>query len=167
MRVVFVERDSAPERLVCEAEVVFEAEAGPLAGMKLVGFSLWRSPEGEVYVTFPSRAFGAGNERRFFDFLRSVEGTAADSKRVKAWILDQFRSSREAPERRSGSRRASEGSRGPRRKPPRKASGKARDAPERTPFESGARGISRASSKAGKEGVGGARRGAARGRSHP
>ena len=96
MRVVFVERDSAPERLVCEAEVVFEAEAGPLAGMKLVGFSLWRSPEGEVYVTFPSRAFGAGNERRFFDFLRSVEGTAADSKRVKAWILEQYRSSREA-----------------------------------------------------------------------
>jgi hypothetical protein len=98
MRVVFVERDSAPERLVCEAEVVFEAEAGPLAGMKLVGFSLWRSPEGEVYVTFPSRAFGAGNERRFFDFLRSVEGTAADSKRVKAWILEQFRCSREVPE---------------------------------------------------------------------
>lgn len=98
MRVVFVERDSAPERLVCEAEVVFEGEAGPLAGMKLVGFSLWRSPEGEVYVTFPSRAFGAGNERRFFDFLRSVEGTSADSKRVKAWILEQYRSSREVPE---------------------------------------------------------------------
>ncbi len=78
MRVVFVERESGPERLVCEAEVVFEAEAGPLAGMKLVGFSLWRSPEGEVYVTFPSRAFGAGNERRFFDYLRSVEGQAAD-----------------------------------------------------------------------------------------
>ena len=92
MRVVFVERDNAPERLVCEAEVVFESEVGPLAGMKLVGFSLWRSPEGEVYVTFPSRAFGSGTERRFFDFLRSVEGTAADAKRVKAWILEQFRS---------------------------------------------------------------------------
>ena len=102
MRVVFVERDNAPERLVCEAEVVFEAEAGPLAGMKLVGFSLWRSPEGEVYVTFPSRAFGAGTERRFFDFLRSVEGTAADAKRVKAWILDAM-----APER--GPRRPSAG----------------------------------------------------------
>ena len=131
MRVVFVERDSAPERLVCEAEVVFEAEAGPLAGMKLVGFSLWRSPEGEVYVTFPSRAFGAGNERRFFDFLRSVEGTAADSKRVKAWILEQFRCCREAPEE-APVGRAPEGSRRPRRKPPRKASGKACDAPERT-----------------------------------
>jgi hypothetical protein len=98
MRVVFVERDNAPERLVCEAEIVFEAENGPLAGMKLVGFSLWRSPEGEVYVTFPSRAFGTGTERRFFDFLRSVEGTAADAKRVKAWVLDNFRVSREASE---------------------------------------------------------------------
>lgn len=96
MRVVFVEKDNTPERLVCEAEIVFEAEAGALAGMKLVGFSLWRSPEGEVYVTFPSRAFGTGTERRFFDFLRSVEGTPADGKRVKAWILEQFKASREA-----------------------------------------------------------------------
>ncbi len=96
MRVVFVERESAPERLVCEAEVVFEAESGPLAGMKLVGFSLWRSPEGEVYVTFPSRAFGTGSERRFFDYLRSVEGTAGETRRVKAWILEQYRTSREA-----------------------------------------------------------------------
>ncbi len=75
MRVQFVQKENEPEKLVCEAEVLFEEE-GPLTGMKLVGFSLWRSPEGEVYVTFPSRAFGSGNERRYFDYLRSVEGTA-------------------------------------------------------------------------------------------
>ena len=92
MRVQFVQKENQPEKLVCEAEVLFE-EDGPLTGMKLVGFSLWRSPEGEVYVTFPSRAFGAGNERRYFDYLRSAEGTAADVKKVKAWILDEFRSS--------------------------------------------------------------------------
>lgn len=91
MRVEFVVRESAPERLVTEAEIVFEAECGPLAGMKLVGFSLWRSPEGEIYVTFPSRAFGAGNERRFFDYLRSVEGGVSDTKRVKAWILGAWK----------------------------------------------------------------------------
>jgi hypothetical protein len=125
MRVVFVERDSAPERLVCEAEVVFEGEAGPLAGMKLVGFSLWRSPEGEVYCTFPSRAFGAGNERRFFDFLRSVEGTSADSKRVKAWILEQYRGSREAP-----------------------------DAPEDAPVAPSVRATSKAPSRAAQESLG-------------
>ena len=95
MRVQFVDKQNGPERLVCEAEVLFETEAGPLAGMKLVGFSLWRSPEGEVYVTFPSRAFGLGNERRFFDYLRSIEGNGLDAKRVKAWILDEFRVSRE------------------------------------------------------------------------
>ena len=95
MRVQFVKRESAPERLVCEAEVVFDEE-GPLKGMKLVGFSLWRSAEGEVYVTFPSRAFGAGNERKYFDFLRSADGMVADSKRVKAWILEEFRASTRA-----------------------------------------------------------------------
>jgi len=98
MRVNFVVRESAPERVLCEAELLFESESGPLAGMKLVGFSLWRSPEGEVYVTFPSRASGSGSDRRFFDYLRSAEGNGVDAKRVKAWILDEFRASREQVE---------------------------------------------------------------------
>ncbi len=89
MRVHFTEREQGPERLVCEAEIHFEE--GPISGMRLVGFSLWRSPEGEVYVTFPSRAFGAGAERRFFDYLRAIDGTAEPVKRVKAWILDEYR----------------------------------------------------------------------------
>jgi len=89
MRVQFVARENGPERLVTEAEVHFEE--GPLAGAKLVGFCLWKSPEGEVYVTFPSRAFGAGSERRYFDYLRSVDGTLDVVKRVKAWILDEYR----------------------------------------------------------------------------
>ncbi len=89
MKVHFSEREGAPERLVCEAEIHFDDE-GPLAGTRLLGFSLWRSPEGEVYVTFPSRAFGAGSERRFFDYLRAIDGTAEPVKRVKAWILDEY-----------------------------------------------------------------------------
>ena len=88
MRVQFVARENGPERLVSEAEVIFEE--GPLAGTKLVGFSLWRGPDGEVYVTFPSRAFGAGSERRYFDYLRSVDGTLDVVKRVKAWIVDEY-----------------------------------------------------------------------------
>ena len=89
MRIEFVRKESGPERLVGEGELFFD-ESGPLAGMKLVGFSLWRSPEGDVFVTFPSRAFGVGGERRFFDYLRSVEGQAADGKRVKSWLLEEF-----------------------------------------------------------------------------
>jgi hypothetical protein len=95
MRVQFVEKVNGPERLVCDAEVVFDQE-DPLIGMKLVGFSLWRSADGDVYVTFPSRAFGASNERKFFDYLRSTEGQSADVKRVKDWILGEYRASRAA-----------------------------------------------------------------------
>jgi len=95
MRVQFVSRDNGPERLVCEAELVFDQEA-PLTGMKLVGFCLWRDAEGEVFVTFPSRAFGAGSERRYFDFLRSVDGTAGESRRIKAWILEEYRAASRA-----------------------------------------------------------------------
>lgn len=96
MRVQFVNKDHGPERLVCDAEIVFEAEDGPLSGMKLVGFALWRTAEGEVTVTFPSRAFGAGGERKFFDYLRSVEANPAEPRRVKDWILEEFRASRRA-----------------------------------------------------------------------
>ena len=89
VQVHFVPRENGPERLVTEAEIHFED--GPLAGMRLVGFSLWKSPEGEVYVTFPSRAFGVGSERRYFDYLRAIDGTAEAVKGVKAWILDEYR----------------------------------------------------------------------------
>ena len=85
----FVQKENGPERLVCEAEMGFR-EYGPLNGMKLVGFSLWNSAEGEKYVTFPSRAFGAGSERRYFDYLRSVEGDAAAVKRVKEFSLGEY-----------------------------------------------------------------------------
>jgi len=86
--VVFVESDNGPERQVCSAELHFHT--GPLTGLKLVGFVLWRSPEGELYVTFPSRAFGAGSDRRFFDFVRSTDGTSIPSRRLKAWILSTY-----------------------------------------------------------------------------
>jgi hypothetical protein len=91
MRVQFVTRENGPERLVCEAEILFGD--GPLAGAKLVGFSLWKGPDGEVYVTFPSRAFGAGNDRKYFDYLRSVDGTLDTVKRIKALIVEEYRNS--------------------------------------------------------------------------
>ena len=95
MRVQFVQKENGPERLVCDAEIVFD-EPGQLAGMKLVGFSLWRSADGEVYVTFPSRAFGPATDRKYYEYLRSAEGTAGDVKRVKTWILEEFHVSRAA-----------------------------------------------------------------------
>jgi hypothetical protein len=89
LRVDFIARENGPERLVCDAELVFMD--GPLADMKLTGFSLWRGADAATYVTFPSRAFGAGTERKYFDYLRSVEGTQSAVKRVKDWIVDQYK----------------------------------------------------------------------------
>lgn len=89
MQVQFVARENGPERLVTEAEILFDD--GPLEGTKLVGFSLWQSLDGDIYVTFPSRAFGAGSERRYFDYLRGVDGTADAAKRIKGWIVDEYR----------------------------------------------------------------------------
>lgn len=92
----FVPRENGPERLLCEVEIVFGEPCGVMAGMKLVGFSVWQSPDGDLYVTFPSRAFGAGSDRRYFDYLRSSDGLPADARRVKSWILDEFRASHPA-----------------------------------------------------------------------
>jgi hypothetical protein len=94
MRVQFVEKAGGPERLVCDAEVMFEEF--PLAGMKLVGFALWRTADGGLAVTFPSRAFGGGTERKFFEYLRSADGAVTDVRRVKDWILEEYRVTRAA-----------------------------------------------------------------------
>jgi hypothetical protein len=94
MRVQFVERQNGPERLLCEAELVFD-EDGPLAGMKLVGISIWQGSESET-ITFPARSFGVGGERRFFDFLRAVQPGTQEPKRVKDWILSEWRAAKAA-----------------------------------------------------------------------
>ena len=94
VQVQFVEKVNGPERLVCDAEILFDE--GPLTGMKLVGFSVWRGAEGDVYVTFPSRAFGTATDRKYFDYLRSVDASAETVKQVKAWILDEYRKATEA-----------------------------------------------------------------------
>jgi hypothetical protein len=49
-----------------------------------------------VYVTFPSRSFGTASERKYYDYLRAVEAGTTESKRVKEWILEEFRTSRRA-----------------------------------------------------------------------
>jgi hypothetical protein len=88
MKIEFMTRENGPERCAAEAEIHFE-EPG-LEGLKLVGFTVWLSPEGEHFVTFPSRAFGAGGERRYFDYLRSVDGSPAPGKALKTAVHNAF-----------------------------------------------------------------------------
>ena len=89
MNVTFHPRANGPERLAAEVEVHFDE--GPMHGLKLVGFAIWLGADGERYVTFPSRAFGGGTERKFFDYLRSADGSAEVVRGFKAWILNAYR----------------------------------------------------------------------------
>lgn len=91
MRIEFINKENGPRNLIGEAEIFFEAEDGLLAGLKLVGFSLWRSEKGDTGVTMPSRPFGGAGERRFFDLLRAGDGGVEALKRVKTAVADQYR----------------------------------------------------------------------------
>lgn len=104
MRVEFSKDPNGPNHKLCDAEVYFDADDGqgnesPFHGLKLVGFALWRSAEGDLFVTFPARAFGVGSERKYFDFLRSADPhDRGHVFRVKRWIQDEWQR-REGKER--------------------------------------------------------------------
>lgn len=91
MRIEFIDKENGPKNLIGEAEILFESEDGLLAGLKLVGFSIWRTEKGETSVTVPSRTWGGPGEKKFFDLLRSGDGGVEALRRLKAAIGDQHR----------------------------------------------------------------------------
>ena len=81
------DRGNPPGKL---ADVELHFTDGPLAGLKLIGFSIWerRSVAGRN-VTFPARQYSVNGERRSFALLRPiVDATAQD--RIRERILDAF-----------------------------------------------------------------------------
>ena len=65
-----------PPGKLADAEVIFEADAGPLSGLKLIGFSVWERRDGGRNVTFPARQYSVNGERRSFALLRPSSGDA-------------------------------------------------------------------------------------------
>ena len=63
---------------LADAELYFTD--GPLAGMKLIGFSIWaRRDKSGRNVTFPSRQYSVNGERRSFALLRPIVDVSADA----------------------------------------------------------------------------------------
>ena len=62
-----------PAGKLADAEVIFEADAGPLTGLKLIGFAIWERRTGGRNVTFPARQYSVNGERRSFALLRPAE----------------------------------------------------------------------------------------------
>ena len=78
-----------PAGKLADAELHFGGES-PLAGLKLIGFSIWERRGGNGRnVTFPARSYAINGERRSFALLRPVVDTTAQNA-VREAILEAF-----------------------------------------------------------------------------
>ena len=66
------------------------SEAGPLSGMKLIGFAVWERRDGGRNVTFPARQYSVNGERRSFALLRPANGDVAAQDAIRQCILDAY-----------------------------------------------------------------------------
>ena len=81
---------SNPPGKLADAEVVFEADAGPLNGLKLIGFAIWERRAGGRNVTFPARQYSVNGERRSYALLRPANGNIGAQEAIRDAILDAY-----------------------------------------------------------------------------
>jgi hypothetical protein len=87
---------SNPACKLADAELHFGES--PLAGLKLIGFSIWERRGGNGRnVTFPARQYSINGERRSFALLRPVVDTTAQNA-VRERILEAYAEYEEAAE---------------------------------------------------------------------
>lgn len=89
MKVHFTPNDKGnPPGKLADAELHFDD--GPLAGLKLIGFSVWerRGSPGRN-VTFPARQYSVNGERRSFALLRPIIDVAAQTN-IRDLILEAY-----------------------------------------------------------------------------
>jgi hypothetical protein len=72
--------------------VIFEADAGPFTGMKLIGFAIWERRAGGRNVTFPARQYSINGERRSYVLLRPTNGDASAQEAIRNAILAAYTS---------------------------------------------------------------------------
>ena len=98
MRVHYVlNHGGTPASKLADVEIHFEE--GLLAGMKLVGCSVWQGKKGEKpTVLVPSRSYATAGGVRYYELLRDsvADGTTAERinmtavKRLKEYIRDEY-----------------------------------------------------------------------------
>ncbi|MBI1874926.1 MAG: hypothetical protein HYZ58_13640 [Acidobacteria bacterium] len=77
-----------PPGKLADAELHF-AE-GPLAGLKLIGFSIWERRSGNGRnVTFPARTYSVNGERRSFALLRPILDVTSQD-RIRDLVLHAY-----------------------------------------------------------------------------
>jgi hypothetical protein len=79
----------SPNGKLADAEVHFTD--GAMQGMKLLGFAVWERRQGPGRnVTFPSRTYSVGGERRSFSLLRSATDSNSSQDRVRELVLQAY-----------------------------------------------------------------------------
>jgi hypothetical protein len=77
-----------PPGKLADAELHFDE--GPLAGLKMIGFSVWERRSGNGRnVTFPARQYTVNGERRTYALLRPISDPTAQ-ERVRDLILQAY-----------------------------------------------------------------------------
>jgi hypothetical protein len=80
---------NTPVGKLADAELHFTE--GVLAGLKLIGFTVWeRRASGGRNVTFPARQYSVNGDRRSFSLLRPAAGDATSQDRVRELILQAY-----------------------------------------------------------------------------
>jgi hypothetical protein len=82
----------SPPGMLAEAEVIFEADAGLLSGLKLVGFAIWERRDEGKHVTFPARPYSVNGVRRSFALLRPSTEDRSAQDAIRNRILDAYNS---------------------------------------------------------------------------
>ena len=87
VKITMNDRGNPPGKLA-DAELHFGA--GPLDGLKLIGFSVWERRTGAGRnVTFPARQYSVNGERRSFALLRPASDSEAQN-RIRDLILEAY-----------------------------------------------------------------------------
>jgi hypothetical protein len=87
VKIVPNDKGNPPGKLA-DAELHFQA--GPLEGLKLIGFAVWERRSGNGRnVTFPARQYSVNGERRSFSLLRPVADATAQDK-IRDAILQAY-----------------------------------------------------------------------------
>jgi len=87
VKIVPNDKGNPPGKL---ADVELHFTEGVLEGLKLVGFAVWERRSGSGRnVTFPSRQYTVGGDRRSFALLRPVSD-ASSQERVRDLVLQAY-----------------------------------------------------------------------------
>ncbi len=88
VKIVFLTATGYTEGKLSEAEMHFIA--GPLVGMKLVGFAVWQRKTGGLNITFPARQYSVNGERRSYALFRPVSDTASQDV-IRDFMIEQWK----------------------------------------------------------------------------